>query len=75
MLKCEALGSADAAIGFCINNTRVASLPVWTTNGDVNRNEESFSIFLSSGDKIYFNAYATNTATNRALEGHCYPMF
>ncbi len=43
----------------------------WEGNEDNN----SFSIFLNEGDKIYFSVVTDNATSVREIKAYCYPMF
>ena len=71
-----ASASADVIMRFYINDQVISSCNGWAElNNRVARNENSFPIYLSQGDEIYFNAGANMNVSARTATATCYPMF
>ena len=71
----QSSSSADLVMNFLINNSSVSRVVAWSNNGS-NYGSNSFSIYLSKDDKIYFNATASGGVSNaRSAYAYVYPMF
>ena len=65
----------QCSLSFMLNENSMGGALAGTREGAQGVDENCFSVFLSQGDKIYFQATSYQNVAGRNVEAYCYPMF
>ena len=68
-------GSTATHCYFYLNNKNLTCVRSSSNSSVWNYESNSFSIYLTKGDKIYFESTTSFAVTERKLEIYCNPMF